>query len=143
MFFFSKNMFINYSYLITNRIEVRWSQYSNTRTKTWRLKIWPAKFSSVWKISKNYKKKILKNFFIIIFQIIPVSSVTKSGLISLKLYGNWPVTSPIHWPKLGVLEKSKVVGAVVVVLVVAVVVFSTIVDGVLHFELSFSIWITF
>ena len=65
--------------------------------------------------------------------------MSKSGLISLKLYGNWPVTSPIHWPKLGVLEKSKVVGAVVVVLVVAVVVFSTIVDGVLHFELSFSI----
>ena len=41
---------------------------------------------------------------------------------------------------LGVLEKSKVVGVVVEVLVVAVVVFSRIVDGVvLHLVFSFSI----
>ena len=46
---------------------------------------------------------------------------------------------------LGVLEKSKVVGVVVEVLVVAVVVvFSRIVDGVvLHLVFSFSIWMTF
>ena len=47
---------------------------------------------------------------------------------------------------LGVLEKSKVFGVVVEVLVVAVVVvlFSRIVDGVvLHLVFSFSIWMTF
>ena len=46
---------------------------------------------------------------------------------------------------LGVLEKSKVVGVVVEVLVVAVVVvFSRIVDGVvLHLVFSFSVWMTF